>query len=259
MPWEVDAPNHGFMLLDDDDGGRRVPRVLLGARASTAAASGSATSAPGACCRSYRFHSLRLLKALLAQDGYHFTDLSPSGNVVAAQQRLSFRFLDTTTALVPEPALADAARPRPDQLATPSVIAAHADRRASSSSTGTTPRTGAARHVVLIRGDEWCYVMFRRDRRKNLPLFASVLYVSNPALFRGDGPAVRPPPAAAPRRAGDPGRASGRRPPAAAVAAAAVAAPEDVPQRQPGARADRLPLQRARLRRLVSSKDRTEE
>ena len=43
---------------------------------------------------------------------------------------------------------------------------------------------GAAHHVVLIRGDEWCYVVFRRDRRKGLPLFASVLYVSNPALFQ---------------------------------------------------------------------------
>ena len=31
---------------------------------------------------------------------------------------------------------------------------------------------------------EHCYVIFRRDRRKNLPLFATVLYVSNPPLFR---------------------------------------------------------------------------
>ena len=35
----------------------------------------------------HRFHALRLLKALLAQDGYHFTDLSPSGNVVGVNQR----------------------------------------------------------------------------------------------------------------------------------------------------------------------------
>jgi hypothetical protein len=43
---------------------------------------------------------------------------------------------------------------------------------------------GAARHLVLSRGGEWCYVVFRKDRRKGLPLFASVLHVSNPALFR---------------------------------------------------------------------------
>ena len=45
-------------------------------------------------------------------------------------------------------------------------------------------RAAAARHVVVVKGDEPCYVMFRRDRRKNLPLFASILYVGNPELFR---------------------------------------------------------------------------
>ena len=54
----------------------------------------------------------------------------------------------------------------------------------TSSSTGITPPPAPLVIVVLIRGDEWCYVVFRRDRRKGLPLFASVLYVSNPALFR---------------------------------------------------------------------------
>ena len=49
----------------------------------------------------YRLHGLRLLKAVLRQEGYHFTDLSPSGNVVGINERLRFRFLDTTTALVP--------------------------------------------------------------------------------------------------------------------------------------------------------------
>jgi hypothetical protein len=37
---------------------------------------------------------------------------------------------------------------------------------------------------VLIRGSEHCYVIFRKDRRKGMPLFASVLHVSNPDLFR---------------------------------------------------------------------------
>jgi len=44
--------------------------------------------------------------------------------------------------------------------------------------------TAAARHLVLIRGGEWCYVVFRKDRRKGLPVFASILHVSNPPLFR---------------------------------------------------------------------------
>jgi hypothetical protein len=44
----------------------------------------------------------------------------------------------------------------------------------------------AARHVVIVRGEQTCHVIFRRVRRKKivLPLFASLVYVSNPDLFR---------------------------------------------------------------------------
>ena len=50
----------------------------------------------------HRFHGLRLLKALLAQDGYHFTDLSPSGNVRRRSTSGSASAASTPTAtLVP--------------------------------------------------------------------------------------------------------------------------------------------------------------
>ena len=42
----------------------------------------------------------------------------------------------------------------------------------------------AAHHLVLAREADTCYVVFRRDRRKNLPLFASLIYVGDPMLFR---------------------------------------------------------------------------
>jgi hypothetical protein len=45
-------------------------------------------------------------------------------------------------------------------------------------------RAAAARHVVLVEDGESCYIMFRKVRRKNLPLFASILYVGNRELFR---------------------------------------------------------------------------
>ena len=46
---------------------------------------------------------------------------------------------------------------------------------------GAAPRTTSFWCAATRR----CYVLFRRDRRKGLPLFASFIYVSNPALFRG--------------------------------------------------------------------------
>ena len=100
VPWAVESPNAGFMLLDDDE--------IVGVQLAFY----SERTIHGRCERfcnlgawcvlpAYRFHSLRLLKAALGQTGYHFTDLSPSGNVVGINAKLGFRFLDTTTALVP--------------------------------------------------------------------------------------------------------------------------------------------------------------
>lgn len=38
----------------------------------------------------------------------------------------------------------------------------------------------APHHVVLKRGQESCYVIWRRDRRKRLPIFACVLDANSP-------------------------------------------------------------------------------
>lgn len=181
VPWKVDAPNHGFLLQDGqrlvgvylafyserDVGGRRERFCNLGAWCVLPA---------------YRFHSVRLLKALLAQEGYHFTDLSPSGSVVPLNKRLKFRLLDTSTALVPNlpwPTWPGRTRISTDPTAISTALAGpelnvYLDHAAA----------GAVRHILVSRGVQTCYVMVRKDRRKNLPLFASVLYVSNPELFR---------------------------------------------------------------------------
>ena len=100
----------------------------------------------------YRLHGLKLLTSLLAQEGYHFTDLSPSGNVIALNERLGFEFLDTTTALVPNlpwPSVARSLpghrRPRGDPGAPQRA------RRADLTATTSTPSRRAT--CVLIRGD----------------------------------------------------------------------------------------------------------
>jgi hypothetical protein len=180
-PWEIERPNAGFMLLDGDE----VVGVQL--------AFYSERSIDGRCERfcnlgawcvlpGYRFHSLWLLRAALAQEGFHFTDLSPSGNVVDVNSRLDFRFLDTLTILVPnlpwpslpgrtvissDPALIE-------RTLTGTELQLYRDHAGA----------GAARHLVLIRDGEFCYVIFRRDRWKRVRLFVSVLHVSNPRLFR---------------------------------------------------------------------------
>ena len=100
-PGRSARPNHGFLLRADD----RLVGVQLAfyseREVDGESSPASATSAPGASSRSTAAHGIRLLRAVLAQRGYHFTDLSPSGNVVPLNRKLGFELLDTETALVP--------------------------------------------------------------------------------------------------------------------------------------------------------------
>lgn len=131
--------------------------------------------------KEFRSHGLRLVRAMLGQEGYNFTDLSPSGNVVQLNARLNFQFLDTATALI-----ANLPWPRWSGIR---LVSDRASVEASLKGRDLEvyrehAELAAARHLVVLRGDQVCYVMFRRDRRKGLPIFASILHVSNHDLFR---------------------------------------------------------------------------
>lgn len=178
-PWRVDAPNHGFMLLsaaavvgvylafysERTIGGRRERFCNLG----------------GWCVLpKYRLSSFRLLKAILAQDGYHFTDLTPSGNVVPINERLGFRHLDSTLLVAPNlpwpvrPGRVTSDPDRIERLLTGDDRQRYLDHR----------EAAAARHAVLTDSGGTCHVVYRADRPKNLPFFASLVHVSDQAVFR---------------------------------------------------------------------------
>ena len=94
-PWKVDAPNHGFMLHD----GQRIVGAhtafyserLVAGRMERFCDLGTWYVLP-----EFRSHSIRLIKALLAQDGYHFTALTPGHKVVSIHTQLGFHPLDTS-------------------------------------------------------------------------------------------------------------------------------------------------------------------
>jgi hypothetical protein len=179
-PWQVDAPNAGFVMLDDE--------TIVGAYIalySERRIDGRAERFCnlGAWCvlPEYRAHSLRLLRPLLAQEHYHFTDLSPTGDVAALNARLRFRFLDTTTAVVPN--LPWPSWPRRDLVSSDREDLERALTGRDLELYRDHARARAALHVVLVRDGERCYVMLRRGRRRGLRI-ASVLHVSNPELLR---------------------------------------------------------------------------
>ena len=178
-PWKVDAPNHGFMLRD----GPRVVGVLL-AFYSERLVNGRTERFCnlGAWCvlPEFRFHSLQLQMAVQAQDCQHFTAFSPMDRTRAILSRLKFRPFDTSAALVPNlpwPTLPGRTRisAKPDvierTLAGPELELYRDHAQAL-----------AARHLVLIRGRDSCYVMYRLGRSRGLS-YAILLHVSNPDLL----------------------------------------------------------------------------
>lgn len=181
VPWHSRQPNHGFLLTGD----RAVVGVCL-AYYSTQQVRGRPEQFcnVGAWCvlEGYRQLGTRLFTRVLSQEGYHFTDFSPSGNVVELNRRLKFEDLDTTTELVasaPRPPRRGAARVTGESDALLGTLAAddlalYRDHR----------RAAAAKHLLVSTPREHCYVVFRRDTRRRVRAFASILHVSNPELFR---------------------------------------------------------------------------
>lgn len=180
VPWKVDAPNHGFLLRD----GHHVVGACVAFYSERPVAGrverfcnlGAWYVQPD-----YRFHSIRLLMALLAQEGYHFTALSANETVLAIIARRKFRSLDTSAALIPHlpwPAVPSRTRISADPEVIERTLAGtelelYRDHA----------RALAVHHHVLLRGQESCYIMYREFRHRDMPLYAVLLHVSNPDLF----------------------------------------------------------------------------
>jgi hypothetical protein len=176
----VEAPNHGFMLRD----GQRVVGALLAFYSERLIAGRVERFCNmGAWCvlPAYRSHSIRLLRAMLAQEGYHVTCLSPNERALAITSRLKFRSLDTSAVLIPNlpwPTLPGQTRisANPDVIEstlTCTELELYHDHA----------QALAARHLVLIRGERSCYVMYRETLLKGIAC-AEILHVSNPELFK---------------------------------------------------------------------------
>ena len=178
--WPVDQPNHGFLL---EAAGEVVGAYVAfySERRIGGADHQICNLAAWCVLEEYRGHSLRLVRAMLGQRGYTFTDLSPSGAVVPLNLRLGFEQLDPTTSVafnLPMPLWSRRVRVLSDPAEVEAALTGenlrvfrdHRDAR-------------AARHLVVLDQGRACYVVYRRDRRKQLPLFATILHVSDRAAF----------------------------------------------------------------------------
>lgn len=181
-PWKGDPPNHGFMLVAGDS---VVGAYLAFYSERTINGRREQFCNLGSWCvlPEYRFHSLRLAKALLNQPDYHFTDLSPGPGVAKLNERLGFKPLDSTLVIIPTlpwlvwPATAtiSSSRDTIEGALTGADLDFYRDHSDAQ----------AVDHLVVHKGSETCYVMLRRatpGRIRKVP-FVWILHVSNRKLF----------------------------------------------------------------------------
>lgn len=173
------APNHGMMLLAGDEivgeyAAIYSTRLIAGRRERFC------NLAVWCVLPEYRVGSWRLVRALLSQPGYHFTDLNPSDVVQKLNLRLGFSYLEARHQIgVNLPGRRHGVMVSSD----PDVIAGSLTGEAA-----TAYRDHAhskwARHAVVVRGRESCYVQWRVARIAGRDLLAEIQYVSDPELFR---------------------------------------------------------------------------
>ena len=128
----------------------------------------------------YRSWSISLLKTVLGQEGYTFTVLTPDTGSQEILGWFGFRVLDTVAAVIPNlpwPALPGQTKVSADPVVigrtlTGTQFALYRDHE----------KALAARHLVLTRGHDSCYVIWREAIYGKKPV-AQILHVSNPALF----------------------------------------------------------------------------
>lgn len=174
------APNHGMLLQSGDE--------IVGVYAAIYSIRGFAHRPERFCNLAvwcvqpeYRARGWSLLRALLSQQGYHFTDLNPSDVVQKLNIRLGFSYLETRSQLAVN--LPWRARSTVVVSSDPDII--------GGSLTGDAlvvyrdhARAKWARHAVIVRGDEACYVQWRVARIRGRDRLAEIQYASNPELLR---------------------------------------------------------------------------
>lgn len=185
--WEVAQPNYGFLLRQH---GRVVGAhlALYSERTIDGRVQRFCNLGTWAVAEEHRAAGLRLLRSILRQKDFTFTDLTPNRKIIALNERLGFSRLDTSRVAalnIPWPMWSRRVQlvDDPDEIG---ELLDGKDLRIYRDHT----EAAAARHVVLRNGNRHCYVMFRCDygRIKFRPTFGTILYVGDREVFHRYAP-----------------------------------------------------------------------
>jgi hypothetical protein len=175
------APNHGFLLRSE---GKVVGSLsaIYSTRMINGILEHFCNLSVWCVAPEFRMHSVRMMQAILAQPGYHFTDLVPSTTVQKLNLRLGFKYLDTTTYLMPN--LPWPKRSYASIVDNPAEIAGilkiHSGRDlAIYLDHAHCPHT---KHLLILSGVEACYVQWRKQKHAHMK-WISIRYVSRPIVL----------------------------------------------------------------------------
>jgi hypothetical protein len=180
-PWPRVGPNEGLALRSRDDGLVGAYLAYFSEREIDGRSYKFCNLGTWCVLPEYRFHSLRLLKAMLGQEGLTFTDFTPSERVVSINKRLGFEPLPGTelTAYLGFPQFAGLSA---EVLEGPAAEARLDDEEQATRFRDHDGVPGVEQ--ILICGREGnCHVIYRVQKRRGIRL-AMVVYASDAELLR---------------------------------------------------------------------------
>lgn len=175
--WSETRPNYGFLMRDDGPivggiGAFYADRIIRGQKERFC----NITS--WCVLDSHRKYSMQLAMNVVAQEGYHFTDFSPTKVVAGTLQFFKFKSMDEAVVVTPNlplPFHAGQAVADPveiERCLKGEMLKVWKDHAEFS----------WLRHVIVGKPDDWCHVIYKRAQFKGLPS-ANIIYISNSQTY----------------------------------------------------------------------------
>jgi len=178
--WMPEKPNNGFMLLENNN----IVGVLCALYAQRQTQEGIrnvCNTSTWFVLDAYRFHSLKLMTAILSQKGFFFTSLSASQNVYELHLQLKFRSHVTTLVAIPHLPKLNYFSRKLEILADPESISRYLDSHINQISIDHMD-LATVQQVVFRTSDETLLVIY--DIRTVRGVRATnIFYLSNPDMF----------------------------------------------------------------------------
>lgn len=176
--WCENRPNFGFMLRDQGEvvggvGAIYADRLIRGQRERFC-------NITSWCVKdAYRQQSMRMVMALLAQPGIHFTDFSPTQVVGATLRFLKFKPLDERQVVFANLPAVFSSMTVVNKSENLTQVLKHQDFDDYQAHR----QFPWLRHLAIGQGQDWCYVIYKRQKIRNLPA-AKIIYISNPKILQ---------------------------------------------------------------------------